>query len=239
MIVAPALAKSSVRNRAGDAAATDIALLGPIGADGVTAESFLAQLKQIDGPIRLAVNSIGGDFFQGATIADAIRRRGGVTARVHLAASIASAIVVSADRVLMAADGFVVIHSPYTTITGRAEDLDRMATALRKLTATLIDIYRRRTGQSEAVVSRWLADETWFDSKEAVAARLADAVDDQRANVAASVDLTCFRNVPAAVSRSITAAAWDRVINQQSGGVPLRRPGPAGGSPALLTRPAT
>ena len=53
----------SIRNRAGDGAATEIALLGPIGAGGVTAEAFLAQLKEISGPIALTVSSIGGEFF--------------------------------------------------------------------------------------------------------------------------------------------------------------------------------
>ena len=76
--------------------------------------------------------------------------------------------------------------------------------------------------------------------QEAVAARLADAIDEAAPSAAAAravVDLSRFRNVPAAISRSAAAAAWDRVINQQSGGVP-RRPGPASGSPASPSRPA-
>ena len=79
-----------------------------------------------------------------------------------------------------------------------------------RVTGTLIDCYRRRTGQSEATVSRWLSDETWFDAKEAVSARLADAIDDQPTRIAASVDLGRFKNPPA--QRTAPAAGWDKVI---------------------------
>ena len=126
------------------------------------------------------------------------------------------------------------LHPPFATITGTIEDFERMAGALRKLKGTLANCYRRRTGQSEATVSKWLADETWFDAGESVTARLADAIDEAAPIAAAAravVDLSRFRNVPPTISRSAAAAAWDRVINQQSGGVP-RRPGPASGPPA-------
>jgi Clp protease len=84
-----------------------------------------------------------------------------------------------------------------------------MAGTLRKLRGTLVECYRRRTRQSETTVSKWLDGETWFDSKEAIAVRLADEVDDQPSRLTASVDLGRFKNLP----RRLAAANWDRVIS--------------------------
>ena len=66
MSAAPALAKSSVRNRAGDGAATEIALLRPDRRGRRHRGGVYRSIGQITGRITLVVSSIGGDFFQGA-----------------------------------------------------------------------------------------------------------------------------------------------------------------------------
>jgi ATP-dependent Clp protease, protease subunit len=109
---------------ASDAGTTRGALYNEIGVGGVTAEDFLDRISKISGPILLEVCSIGGDFFQGMTIADALRRRGGVTAHVVQAASIASAIAAAGERVSIAQDGYFMTHAPFATMTGTAEDMD-------------------------------------------------------------------------------------------------------------------
>lgn len=193
------------------AGATRISIFDHIGEGGTTAGKFIEDLKAIKGPIELAICSVGGDVFQGLAIHDALRRRGQVTAQVDLAASIASIIALAAERVVVNETGYFVLHSPSAMVIGQAGDLRTMADRLDQLEGTMAEVYRRRTGQAEATVKQWLADETWFDAKQSVAARLADAIDGApAARAVASLDLSRFRNVPATLSAP--AATWDKVI---------------------------
>jgi hypothetical protein len=48
---------------------------------------------------------------------------------------------------------------PRASMTGTADSLVKMADTLRKVRATMVECYRRRTGQAEPTVSRWLSSE--------------------------------------------------------------------------------
>ena len=241
MIAAPHRARSwfSLRDAAGEAEAF---IYDAIGTGGIAAQEFIAGLKALGPkPVRLRINSPGGDVFDGLAIYNALRTHPGkVTVSIEgMAASIASVIAMAGKTVRAAGNSFMMLHDPHALCLGTAEDMRRMANLLVKVKAPLVAAYSR-SGADDQTITAWMAAETWFTAEEAWDAQLVDHVD-ARIEASARFDLSRFKHPPAALATSPVTAAWDRAIarlpKSENGGVP-RRPGPAGGAAALLTRPA-
>lgn len=192
---------------------------------GVTAKAFVEELDALDvDEITLRVNSPGGSVFDGFAIENALRRhRATVTAHVDgLAASIATVIVLAADRVLMAPNAHWMIHDPWTFAIGNADELRKSADLLDKLGGTLLDTYARHADAGRDEIAEWMGEEKWFTASEAVAIGFADAIDGDDADLAAVAKFEAiaggrFRNVPDRIaaaggggSRSDAAAAAEQ-----------------------------
>jgi ATP-dependent protease ClpP protease subunit len=181
-----------------------ISIYGDIGSWGITAASFMEELKTVDAPeLRLSVNSPGGDAFDGLAIHNALRsHRARVIVQVDsLAASIASVIAMAGDRVIMSPHSQLMIHDAATVAQGNPEELREMADFLDRQSDNIAAVYQERAG---GTVKQWRArmvQETWYFADEAVEAGLADEVakperqmeemPDDRA-VAASWDLSVY-----------------------------------------------
>lgn len=143
----------------------------------------LDKLKDVNS-INIYVNSPGGGVFAGVAIYNEIKRLDKpVTAYVDgLAASIASLIVLAADRVVMPVNALYMIHNPYMCACGDAGQLRNMADRLDKLReSVLISTYRDKTGLDEEQLKTMLDEETWLDGKEAVELGFADELaEDQK-----------------------------------------------------------
>lgn len=170
---------------------------------GVTATGVIAALDGTNGPLRVRINSPGGDVFAGWAIAQALRdyaaRKGEVTAIVDgVAASAASVIAVSASRVLMARSSLMMIHKAWSAVVGNSDDMLQVAALLEKVDGLLAGLYAGRGGGDEDEFMALMSAETWFTPDEAMALRLADGLaDDEAQGVAARWDLTAFANAPA------------------------------------------
>src|SRR5690606_38520362 len=83
------------------------------------------------GPIRVRVNSYGGDLLQGLAIMNLLRAHpGDVTVEVMgIAASAATFIVAGADKVVMRGGSFLMIHNPFTLAVGTADEMQSSADA--------------------------------------------------------------------------------------------------------------
>lgn len=167
---------------------TEILIYGEIGGD-VVASSVVSELKGIeDDEVTLRINSPGGDVYEGLTIMNALRsHHATVTAVVEgLAASAASFIAVGgADRVVMRPTAELMIHEAMSFIGGNAAEMSRVVDDLDRISANLSTVYAERSGGDPAEWRERMRAETWFSAEEAVAAGLADAVEDGRAAVAA------------------------------------------------------
>lgn len=167
---------------------TEILIYGEIGGD-VVASSVVSELKGIeDDEVTLRINSPGGDVYEGLTIMNALRSHPAtVTAVVEgLAASAASFIAVGgADRVVMRPTAELMIHEAMSFIGGNAAEMSRVVDDLDRISANLSTVYAERSGGDPAEWRERMRAETWFSAEEAVAAGLADAVEDGRAAVAA------------------------------------------------------
>lgn len=169
--------------------------------DGVNASEFAAELDGLDvDEINLRINSTGGDAFEGITIMNTIRRHSAKTiAHVDgLAASAASIIAMGADEVVMHPGSEMMIHDASMCACGDAGWMREVADLLDKLSDDIAKLYAKKAGAGSAAAWREvMVAETWYTGEEAVAAGLADRVDDadDAQNVAAAVaewDLSMF-----------------------------------------------
>jgi ATP-dependent Clp endopeptidase proteolytic subunit ClpP len=159
----------------------EVSIYDEIGFGGVTAKSFLAELKKLSGQrVHLRINSVGGSVVEGAAIYNALRRhKGGLVVHIDaLAASMASVIAMAGDETLIADNALVMIHNPWGMTMGDADELRKEADILDKLKATLVNAYVRKTGMEPEQVAQMMDDETWLDATEAVALGFADAIED-------------------------------------------------------------
>ncbi|MDN3523518.1 ClpP-like prohead protease/major capsid protein fusion protein [Halomonas ramblicola] len=131
-------------------------------------------------PVTVHINSPGGSVTDALAIYDALRsHKGNVTARVDgLAASAATLIMLAADEVVMAKHSLVMVHNPWTAALGDAGEMRKVAESLDKHAAEMVELYSERTGKESAEIEAIMAQETWFNAEEAVAAGFAHRIDD-------------------------------------------------------------
>lgn len=165
----------------------EVLLYDVIGEDmfgGVSAKGFseeLAALGELD-LIIVRINSPGGDAFDGNAIYNALVRH---PARVRvevdgIAASAASYVAMSGDEIIMAKNAMMMIHLGQGGARGDKRIMLKVAEVLDKLDNEIADIYADRTGRKPATFLRMMADETWFNAEEAVAAKLADSITENK-----------------------------------------------------------
>ncbi len=166
------------RGRGREDARAEVAIYDEIGAYGVSAKGFLAELGALpEGtPVDLRLNSPGGSVFDAVAIHNALKRHEGtVTVWIDgIAASAASYIAMAGDEIVMPENAFLMIHDPAGLVMGTAEDMRAMAEALDKVKGSLVSGYATKSGRTPEEVSALMTAETWFDAADAVAQGFAD-----------------------------------------------------------------
>ncbi|MGI9159864.1 MAG: head maturation protease, ClpP-related [Saprospiraceae bacterium] len=207
--------------------AGEIDIYSEIGFWGVTASGFKAALKDMGAVESLTVNinSPGGDVFDGIAIYnDLVTHKADVTVRVTgMAASAASLIAMAGDRIEMGAASFLMIHNAWTYAAGDHRAMTDVAKVLEKINLKLSAVYSKRSGQDETEIRNLMDAETWLDSGDAIELGMADAVFNDGEPVNASIDLSQFRNVPAALKKRAS-----RPVAKPS------KPAPQKADPAIL-----
>lgn len=140
------------------------------------AKAFQADLHAITAPaIDLYINSPGGSVFEGLAIYNMLKaHKAKVTVHViGLAASIASVIAMAGDEIIVNEGAMMMIHSPWLSTGGNAEQLRKDAALLDAIEESILDVYQSRTGRPRAEIQAEVKAETWFGAKEAVKAKFA------------------------------------------------------------------
>jgi ATP-dependent Clp protease protease subunit len=194
------------------AAGAEVSIYDEIGAYGVSAKSFLAELGALpdDGPLTLRLNSPGGSVFDAVAIYNAIKRHAGpVTVWIDgIAASAASYIAMAGDEVVMPENAFLMIHDPSGLVMGTADDMRAMAEALDKIKGSLVAGYAAKSGAPEEDIAALMTKETWLDAAEAVELGFADRLAEP-VRIAATFDVGRFRNAPPALVEAVEPAATE------------------------------
>jgi len=177
----------------------EISIYDEIGAYGVSAKAFLADLGKLPdkAPLTLRLNSPGGSVFDAVAIYNALQRHAGtVTVAIDgIAASAASYIAMAGDEIIMPENAFLMIHDPSGMVMGTAGDMRAMAEALEKIGASLNKGYAAKSGKSEKDIAALMAAETWFDAADALDMGFADTMAEP-VKIAASFDVSQFQNTP-------------------------------------------
>lgn len=150
--------------------------------DEYTPDMVREEIAQANGnPIRIIINSPGGECFAGAAIYNALREyKGRKTVRVDgVAASMASIIAMVGDEIYMSPGSTMMIHRPSVGAWGNVEDLKKAINMLEALEETMIPIYEKRTGLSKDEISELLDKETWMSPEEAIALGFADKLEEE------------------------------------------------------------
>ncbi len=193
----------------------EISIYDEIGAYGVSAKAFLADLGKLPdkAPLTLRLNSPGGSVFDAVAIYNALQRHAGtVTVSIDgIAASAASYIAMAGDEIVMPENAFLMIHDPSGMVMGTAGDMRSMAEALEKIGASLLRGYAAKSGKPEAEIAILMAKETWLDAAEALEMGFADTMSGP-VKIAASFDVSRFQNAPPEIIETVKAVAKPVVV---------------------------
>lgn len=145
--------------------------------DEFTPDMVREELAQANGqPIRVIINSVGGEVFAGAAIYNALLQyEGRKTVRVDgVAASMASVIAMVGDEIYMSPGSTMMVHRPLVGAYGNVQDLQKAIEMLEAIEETIVPIYQERTGLSKEEVFDLLDKETWMSADKAVELGFAD-----------------------------------------------------------------
>ncbi len=162
-----------------------IFIYGEIGSQ-VTAESVQAQIDPQASDYEIHISSVGGDVYEGYGIYGILNGLGKPTRVVieGLCASIATLIAQAGDKVVMTNPAEFMIHNPFVGLQGDADDLRQAAEQLDRIKDTIISVYRKKTGLSEAELSEMMTAETWMTANEAKQRGFVDEVHEKLKAVA-------------------------------------------------------
>lgn len=178
----------ALHNRISADSAAELMIYGEIGgggwfSDGITAPDVAAALKQAGpGPLRVRINSGGGDVFHGTAIYSLLSQHPGlVTVDVDgLAASAASIVMLAGDLIRAPKHSFIMIHDAMTMPYGNAQTLRTAADLLDQVSGTLAEMYADRAGEDadfwREIMTRNGEDGTWYNGTEAHTAGLVDEI---------------------------------------------------------------
>ena len=151
--------------------------IGPSWLGMIDASTVINAIRGYSGKITVRINSAGGSVDEAIAIYNALERHtGGVDVAIDsLAASAASYIAMVGESITISDGGMVMIHSPWTIAMGNSTELRKTADVLDKYEDRISAAYKKRMGIDDDAMKALLADETWYNATEAVAAGLANA----------------------------------------------------------------
>lgn len=193
----------SMRNQADEA---EVWIYDFIGFDpwfgGVAAKDFVQELRGItSNKILLRINSPGGAIDEAVAIRNALQEHPAtVETRIDgLAASSASWVGLSMDKVVMGQHATLMIHEPWNVMAGDAESFRKEAEILDMFADQIADMYVEKAGGEKSEWRDLMRAETWYTDQEAVDAGLADEIAGDASTAENRYDpsiLTVFKNTP-------------------------------------------
>lgn len=138
-------------------------------------------IEQSDDPIRVAINSQGGDFLSAISIHNKLRNSGKkiITYIDPFAISAGAVIALAGDEVYMPENGLLMFHSPAVELRDSikdADELEKMMNGLRAAEDVLVKTLCAKTKKSEEDCRKIMKDETYYTANEALLAGIIDEI---------------------------------------------------------------
>lgn len=166
--------------------------------------------------IKVIIDSEGGDAQTGMSIYNFLKR---CEAKVEveiigLAASIAAIIAMAANKgkLRIAKNAFIMIHKAEGACWGTGDELRKGADLVDMYTGQIVDILSQRSGKTTDEINAMIADgDFWMTGEEAVASGFADETfnDTPNLQIAARLDMSQYKNVPAQIRAQLKPADQD------------------------------
>lgn len=145
----------------------------------VSTHSFAEKLSKMKGDLTVNINSSGGHVATGLGIYNLLKtyNRGTVTTRViGMAASAASYVFLAGTKRIMPKASLLFIHNALSYCSGDANDMEKAAKELKKITQPSIEIYKATSNFDEETIKQMMDDETWLTADECLECGFATAV---------------------------------------------------------------
>ena len=188
---------------AADKKSAEVYIYSDIGAyyGGVTSQEFIEDLQRL-GPVDkivVRIASTGGIVFEAVAIFNALERHPAEieVAIDAMAASAASLIAMSGNKIVIAANARMMIHRPWNIAIGTADELRKTADQLDELDKMIVGIYANRTGLDREKISAMMDEETWMNAEQAKDLGFADEIGNENTAAAMTFDLSRFKHPPA------------------------------------------
>lgn len=155
---------------------------GDSGIDGALAERTIKAIALLsttpDKPIKIILNSTGGDWYSGMAIYGAIRNCPCyVTIEVMGSAmSMASIIFQGADERIIHPDAVVMVHDGTESMQGHAKNFETWAEQSKAVRERMYEIYAERSGKSKNYWEKKCTIDYVMTAEKAVEEGLADSV---------------------------------------------------------------
>lgn len=126
--------------------------------------------------IEITLKTYGGDLFEGIALKNYLRNRPeSVTIIVNdIVASAGSVMTMGADIIKMYSHSELMLHNPWTFVSGNVQTIRKVATDLEKAQLSLEEAYFTRFSQSRDQLKKLLDDETWLTPSQAIQYGLAN-----------------------------------------------------------------
>jgi ATP-dependent Clp protease protease subunit len=125
--------------------------------------------------INVHINSIGGSLFGGVALYNVLNAHPAeVTCYVDGLAASAASLIAMAGKTVMGRGSMLMIHNPMAMAMGDAKELRRQAADLDKAQASLVAIYKAKTGKDVTAIKAMLDAETFMTAEQAVRNGFAD-----------------------------------------------------------------
>lgn len=129
----------------------------------------LDNLTDVD-KIDVYINSYGGEVAEGLAIYNALKRHKAkiITHVDGFACSIASVIFMAGDERIMPKTSCLMIHNPWTVISGNSKELRKQADDLDTIAKCSINAYLDKINISEEELNKLLDEESWISPIDAL-----------------------------------------------------------------------
>lgn len=156
---------------------------GESGTDAMMAERLVKNLlfleSQSDEPVTIIMNNLGGDWYHGMAIYDAIKNcRCHVTVKGYgNVMSMGSIILQAGDERVLMPHAVVMVHDGQDGYAGVPKDMESYAEQSKKVRRRMYEIYAERSGKTPSYWEKKCRGDYWLSAEEAVEEGLADSVE--------------------------------------------------------------
>lgn len=128
--------------------------------------------------IEIEINSGGGDVYSGSEIYTVLKGYKGkkIVKIVGIAASAASIVAMSGDKVLISPTAQIMIHNVSSVASGDYRVLEHEAEVIKNYNSTIANAYALKTGMKKNDLLEMMNKETWLTPEKALEYKFVDEI---------------------------------------------------------------